>query len=61
MAFGDARPHGRKRCQMMKVIRLVETPNLASVFPAPDAGQESCGCDQNLVTSDAVMPTKRQG
>ena len=62
MAFGDdAPPHGRKRCQMMKVIRLVETPNLASVFPAPDAGQEPCGCDQNLVTSDAVMPTKRQG
>ena len=38
MAFGDARRHGRKRCQMMKVIRLVEARNLASEFPAPDAG-----------------------
>ena len=43
---GDAR---RKRCQM-KVI-LVETWNLASVFPALDAGQEPCG--------DAV-PTNRR-
>ena len=43
---GDAR---RKRCQM-KVI-LVETRNLASVFPALDAGQEPCG--------DAV-PTNRR-
>ena len=43
---GDAR---RKRCQM-KVI-LVETRNLASVFPALDAEQEPCG--------DAV-PTNRR-
>ena len=43
---GDAR---RTRCQM-KVI-LVETRNLASVFPALDAGQEPCG--------DAV-PTNRR-
>ena len=44
MAFGDARRHGRKRCQMMKVIRLVETRNLASV--------PSAGCrDRNRVAA----------
>ena len=48
---GDAR---RKRCQM-KVI-LVETRNLASVFPALDAGQEPCG-DAVPNQPSQILPT----
>ena len=64
MAFSDdAQPHGRKRAQALPDDEghppcRNPTPGIGSQRRMP--GQEPCGCDQNLVTSDAVMPTKRQ-